>query len=169
MNKANLIIFHLFILGITVFCLGQTIESFESTDSETKKGLFDPSRFSINHSVSFGMSSSTQTKGLKSQSLYSSMMTYKFSQPLTLNLNFSLPIHSTYSPEFNLNQRNIESLEYFKSLPFDASIHWQPSENFSMSFSISRNVYDYSYINPYSLFYGQPFMRPQPSKEKKSN
>ncbi|MGD9200786.1 MAG: hypothetical protein PVI26_04410 [Chitinispirillia bacterium] len=147
------------ILIILIFSMGfsQTIESFENNNDNKKTGLFDPSRLSINHSVSFGMSSSSNQSGIKSQSLYSTMMTYKFSKPITLNLNFSLPIHSTYYSKHNLTPDNVESLEYFKNMPIDASVLWQPTEKFSMKLSIQRNIYADYFARPFSSYYDGPF------------
>ncbi len=109
------------------------------------KGLLDPSRFSVNHSVSFGMSGSPNSD-LKSQSLYTTMMQYEFSQPVTFNLNFSLPIHSTYNDAHNLTQENLNSAEYFKSIPFDASLTWQPTDNMFLQLNIVKGTGSSSYL-----------------------
>ena len=159
MNK----IFYLYglMLSLLVFPVGgQTIDAFEQPSQTGKMGLLDPSRFNIGHSVSFGMSSSPNLSGLKSQSLYSTMMTYKFSKPITLDLNFSLPIHSTYSSSGNLTPDNVESLDYFKSIPIDATLSWQPSENFSMRLSIARyaETNNSNFLhNPINSWYASPF------------
>ena len=160
-NKMKKHIYHngivIFIVLIVSMGFSQTIESFEDNKDYMKTGLFDPSRFSINHSISFGMSSSSNQSGIKSQSLYSTMMTYKFSKPVTLNLNFSLPIHSTYYSKHNLTPDNVESLDYFKNMPIDASFLWQPTERFSMKLSIQRNTYVDYFATPFSSFYKSPF------------
>ena len=155
---------HLHHNGIAIFILiifsigfSQTIESFEDTNGQKKTGLFDLSRFSINHSVSFGMSSSSNQSGLQSQSLYSTMMTYKFSNPITLNLNFGLPIHSTYFSKHNLTPDNVESLDYFKSMPIDASLLWQPTEKLTMKISIERNTTIDNFSRTFSSLYNNPF------------
>lgn len=147
------------ILCVAGFCLGQTVEAYEKNDASEGKSFFDPSKLTVNHSVSFGMASSSHYSGLKSQSLYTTMMTYQFSKPVTLNLNFSLPIHSTFASEFNLNAENIQSLEYFKNMPIDAHLIWQPSEHFAVQMSIIRNPmanpYYYSpFYSPYSFMRG---------------
>jgi hypothetical protein len=111
--------------------------------------------------MSFGMAGGDKTSGVKSQSLYSTMMQYKFQAPVTLNLNFSLPIHSTFSSAQNLTSQNIESTEYFNTIPFDVSLQWKPAENFMMKFSLVRNN-SANYYNGlwggYDLF-GEPVNR----------
>lgn len=109
-----------------------------STDDSKKTGLFDPSRLTVQNSVSFGAMSSGFSSKLQSQSLYTTMMRYQFTAPVTLNLNFSLPIHSTFSPMQNLTSNNMQSLEYFKSMPFEMTVAWQPTRNTSVQFSILK-------------------------------
>lgn len=138
------------IAGMSIVANAQTVEAYQDTKSKDGKSFFDPSKLTVNHSLAFGMSSSSQQSGLQSQSLYSTMLTYQFSQPLTLGLNFSLPIHSTYNSNLNLTPDNVQSLDYFKNLPFDAHLRWQPTENFAMQISIIRNTGT-------SPYYFQPF------------
>lgn len=118
-------------------------------------GLFDPAKFSMNQMVSFGMVASGSSS-LKSQSLYTTMMQYKVAEPLTLRLNFSLPIHSTANAAQNLTPTNIESAEYFKNMPFDASLSWQPYNNLLMQVRVVRTVQTVAdplspFINDYIL------------------
>lgn len=144
------------LLTATTMIFSQTVEGYEETEEEKGKGLFDPSRLTVRHAVSFGAFSSSNTSGLKSQSLYTTMMTYQFSKPVTLNFNVGLPIHSTFSSEMNLSPENIQSLEYFQNIPFDASLLWQPSENFAMQIRVMRNTGYYSY-SPFMSPYYSPF------------
>ena len=144
------------IIGLLIVCLvnfvnSQSTDAYKKSEKEEGKKFFDPSKLSVYHSLSFGASSSSQFSGLKSQSLYTTMMTYQFSSPVTLNFNFSLPIYSTYSSAYNLNADNLQSLEYFKNIPFDATLLWQPSEKFAMQISISKG-YGY-YYSPFSSYY----------------
>ena len=162
MKKRVLFTIALVVFGMFSLAVGQTVEAYNDDGGEKKTGLLDPSRFSMNHSVSFGMASGSHYSGLKSQSLYTTMMTYKFSQPVTLNLNFGLPIHSTFSSAHNLSYENLESLDYFKSMPLSASLTWQPSENFAIQVGVMRNVGASYYHNPYSLF-NSPFYSPYES------
>lgn len=153
----------IFILFLAL-CVGlvsaQTVESYGDDKEESGKSFLDPSKFNINHSVSFGMASSSQYSGLKSQSLYTTMMSYKFSKPVTLDLNFSLPIHSTFSSDFNLNKENVQSLEYFKNMPVDAHLTWRPNEKFAMQLSVIRNTGAQNpyLFSPYSS-YSSPLYR----------
>ena len=142
------------LISIAHLVVSQTVDAYDEKEEGKRKGFFDPSRLTINHAISFGMFSSSQTSGLKSQSLYTTMMTYKFSQPVTLNVNFGFPIHSTFSSGMNLNPENIESLEYFKNMPFDASLLWQPSEKFAMQIRVVRNP---AYYSPFASPYYSPF------------
>lgn len=126
-----------------------------STDNSKKNVLFlDPSRFSVQNSISFGAMSSGSTSDLQSQSLYTTMMRYQFVAPVTLNLNFSLPIHSTFSPMQNLSSNNLQSLDYFKSIPFEMSLAWQPTKNTMLQFSIvkqtANDYFSSGYYSPWS-------------------
>ena len=128
----------------------QTADSYEGSSEDLKSGLLDPSRFTVNRSVSFGMSSASNSS-IKSQSLYSTMIQYEFAKPVTLNLNFGLPIHSTYNQMQNLNADNIRSADYFKNIPFDVSLTWQPKDNLLMRFSVIRRT-----MNEYSTGFYSP-------------
>jgi hypothetical protein len=109
----------------------------------------------VNHSISYGMSTFGGGSPLQSLGLYTTMMTYHFSQPVTLNLNFGFPFMSTYSPAQNLNAQNLQSLAYFKNMPIDMSLSWQPYPNMLFNLSIMRNGgYGYGYANdPFMPFY----------------
>lgn len=151
------------LLSLTNLSYSQTVEAYNDDDSEQKKtGFLDPSKFSMNHNVSFGMASSSQYSGLQSQSLYTTMMTYQFSQPVTLNLNFGLPIHSSMNSAHNLSYDNVQSLDYFKNMPLSASLTWQPSENFAIQVGVMRNTGAAYYNNPYSMF-NSPYYSPYES------
>ena len=134
----------LLIVGVAAVSLtAQTESAYEQDEATESRSLLDPSRFSIHHSLSFGMGGSSASS-LKSQSLYSTMIQYRFAAPVTLNLNFGLPIHSTYNDARNLNYDNIESLDYFKNMPFDVALTWQPRENMLLLLQVSkRNAEDY--------------------------
>jgi hypothetical protein len=107
-----------------------------SDSSKKSSGLFDLSRLSVSHSMSMGMMSGGGSSSIQSQSFYSTMLQYRFVAPVTLNLNFSLPIHSTFSPYQNLTGQNMQSLNYFKNIPFDVSFSWKPSERFLLNLSV---------------------------------
>ena len=135
--------FLLIILALCSTVLAQTKEAFETGSSTLpQKGFLDPSHFTINNSVSFGMASISGYSDLKSQSIYSTMLQYKFSAPVTVNLNFGLPIHSTITSAQNLNQNNLQSMEYFKNMPLSASLSWQPTKTINFQLNIVKNIYD---------------------------
>jgi hypothetical protein len=132
----------------------QDKDAYSSSDNAKKSGLLlDPSRFTVQNSVSFGAMSSGGNSSLQSQSLYTTMMRYQFAAPVTLNLNFSLPIHSTFSSTQNLTSGNLQSLDYFKSVPFEMSLAWQPAKNMLLQFSIVKPGTNGFYSSGYSGMY----------------
>lgn len=124
----------------------QTEEAYGQSDAEVSRSLLDASRFSVSHSLSFGMASSSQSSDLKSQGLYSTLITYRFAKPVTLNLNLGLPIFSTYNDSRNLTWSNIESLDYFKSMPFDVSLDWKPRDNLLFRVNVSHRTAEDMYF-----------------------
>lgn len=117
-----------------------------NSDSATNKGLFDRSRLSVSHSMSFGMMSTGSMPGTQSSSFYGTSLQYRFVAPVTVNLNFALPIHSTYSRYQNFSSGNMQSLEYFKNMPFDMTVAWNPMKNMQVVLSVvktgSNGYYD---------------------------
>jgi len=135
----------LFVAVLAGTGFAQTPQAFGAGASESAaKGLLDPARFDIHHAISFGAASSTGSE-IKSQSLYSTMIQYEFAKPVTLNLNFGLPIHSTFNQYQNLNSQNIQSLDYMRSMPWDVSLSWQPRENLFMRLSVVRRTFEDDY------------------------
>ena len=108
-----------------------------SGDTAKYAGLLDPSRVKVNHSMSF-MAGGSQMSNVKSQSVYSTMMQYQFNAPVVLSLNFDMPIHSTFNQYNNFSQDNLQSMDYFRNMPIDASISWFPTQNFMMRFSVIK-------------------------------
>jgi hypothetical protein len=138
---------------------GQTQDAYDQDEGSVKgiKGLLDPSRLTISHAMSFGMASGGGSSNLQSQSFYSTMMQYKFTAPVTLNLNFAMPIHSSYSQYQNLNSQNLQSFDYFRNMPFDVSLSWKPSDRFQFNFSVVN--YPDTYGNGYGYgMYDYGFM-----------
>jgi hypothetical protein len=144
-------IFFLVVLSAGIV-FAQSEDAYTTKDDQKNGSLFDPSRFSIHHSLSFGAMSGTNAAGLKSQSMYATMMQYQFTAPVTLNLNFGLPIYSTFSSAQNLTPNNLQSLDYFKNMPFEMSLNWQPTRNTLLQFSIVKPGQDFmsNYYNRYS-------------------
>ncbi len=137
----------LFIVANSFISSAQTADDYKSITPSNGSGLLDTSRFSIHHALSFGMVGS---QGIKTQSssMYSTLMSYKFAVPVTLNLNFGMPLYSTFNPAQNLNAQTLNSADYFKSMPFDVSLTWKPRENMLMRFSVIKS--------DQSLFLNQP-------------
>jgi hypothetical protein len=126
-------------------------------DSSSKiLGIIDPARLSVSHSMNVGVVGGSGSSRLQSQSLYSTMLRYRFAAPVTLNLNFGLPIHSTFSPYQNLTGENMQSLNYFKNIPFDVSLTWKPSERFFFNFSVVNSPAYYGYGRCCDLSYPGP-------------
>jgi len=138
------------LLFCSALAFGQDARSYNSSGDSLKGGFLDPSRFSIHNSMSFGMASASGSS-LQSQGLYSTMLTYKFSQPLTLNLNFGFPLFSTFSAGQNLNAQNITSAEYFRNMPVDVSLAWKATDNmfFLLSFQHVPESYSSDYNSPF--------------------
>jgi hypothetical protein len=149
------------IVAVVAMCCAavwaQTADSYLPSKDSSKAGLLDPSKFSINHSVSFGMSSASGSS-MKSLGLYSTMLSYRFSQPVTLHMNFGFPLYSSYSPMANPSSQSLRSMEYFKNMPMDFTLSWQPRDNLLLQMSVIRAPQDYFY-SPY-YFPGNRFMGP---------
>ena len=101
------------------------------------KGLLDPARFKVNHAMSFYAGGSSAAN-VKSQSVYSTMMQYKFNTPVVLSLNFDMPLHSTFNQYNNFNSDNLSSMDYFRNMPIDASLTWMPADNVMFRVSVIR-------------------------------
>jgi hypothetical protein len=54
----------------------------------------------------------------------------------------------------NLSQNNLQSMDYFRNMPFDVSLSWRPSEKFQFNISVV-NYPGYNYGNG---MYGSAFM-----------
>jgi hypothetical protein len=127
------------IIVLLFACLagGQDAQSYKSTGDSLKGGFLDASRFSIHNSLSFGMASASGYS-LQSQGLYSTMLSYRVSQPITLNLNFGFPLFSTFSAGQNLTSQNITSAEYFRNMPLAASLSWKATDNMFFLLSVEH-------------------------------
>jgi hypothetical protein len=137
-------------------CFAQSPADYRSAGSDSSKGgIIDLKKLTVNHSISYGMASFGGGSPLQSQGIYTTMLTYRFSQPVTRNLNFGFPLMSTCSQSQNLNAQNIQSLAYFKSMPLDMSLTWQPKPNLLFNLSIMRNGgYGYGYArDPFMPIY----------------
>jgi len=118
-------------------------------------GLLDPSRFTVNHAMSFSAGGQSFSN-MRSQSVYSTMFQYRFDAPVVLRLNFDMPLHSTFNSAMNFSKDNISSMDYFKNMPIDASLSWQPSQNFMFSVAVIKQPYSYSphsFYRPGSAFF----------------
>lgn len=153
----------LIVFALCATVTAQTKDAYETNSAASKNGLLDPSHFSVHNSIGFGMSSSSGSSGLQSQSLYSTMLQYRFNAPVTVTLNFGLPIHSTISSAQNLNKNNLQSMEYFKNMPLSASFTWQPTDKMLVQLNIEKNTYYNSFFGNYYPFdYSRGFFQ-QPS------
>jgi hypothetical protein len=141
MMRKIVILLSVLALSATAYDLGgrstSTPTAVSGPEAPAFTGILDPSRLTVNHAVSFHAGGS-QISDMKSQSVYSTMFQYRFNAPVVLRLNFDMPIHSTFNPYNNFTTDNLSSMEYFKNMPFDASIVWQPTQNFMFRFSMIR-------------------------------
>jgi hypothetical protein len=134
--KTYNVVFAVLVVVLCVFA--QTRESYEGAETSPITNL---SGLTVHHSIDFGMVSSSGGAA-QSEGIYSTMLTYRFSRPLTLKMNIGLPVFSTFSPYQNLTQQNLMSADYFKNMPFAASLSWKPAENFSFHFSVVHSGYN---------------------------
>jgi len=123
----------LFAQSVDAYDLGGSY--FSGSDSSV--GLLDPSRFKVSHAMSF-VAGGSRFADVKSQSIYSTMLQYKFNAPVVLSLNFNMPIHSTFNQYSNLTTDNLSSLDYFRNMPIDASVTWMPKENLLFRVSVIK-------------------------------
>jgi hypothetical protein len=131
-----------------VIASAQTEQAFNI--KKKSSGLFDPSKIKIYQNASFNLNS------IKSQGLYSTMLQYKFSQPITVSLSFGLPLFSSFDSRSNLTPENLKSKQYFQSMPFDATLSWQPSDKMLMQISVARYTgASNNFTNPSLLGYGR--------------
>ncbi|NLW31307.1 MAG: hypothetical protein GXY77_07620 [Fibrobacter sp.] len=159
----------IFVCSISSAIFGQNEKAYES-DQKSNLGIFDPSHFSMQQGLSFGMASHSGFSNVKSQSLYTAMMQYRFNAPVTLNLNFGLPIHSTFSSAHNISANNLHSMDYFKSVPFDVSLTWQPTDRMLFHFGVSKytsSPYFFAdpYYDPFNSLMRRDYLRKRSTEE----
>jgi hypothetical protein len=136
---------------------GQDKNSYAASgESDQRSGPIDVSRLMVNHSLTLGMGTSFGSS-LQSQSMYNTMLTYQFASPVTMSLNFGLPIYSTFSSAQNLTAKNLTSAQYFKSMPIDLSLSWKPLSNLFFQVNVVRNPQNDYFSGMYSPFYYQQF------------
>ncbi|MDR2693452.1 MAG: hypothetical protein LBB74_04460 [Chitinispirillales bacterium] len=123
----------LFAQSVDAYDIGSSY--FSGGDSST--GLLDPSRLKVSHAMSF-MAGGSDVADVKSQSVYSTMIQYKFNAPVVMSLNFNMPIHSTFNRYNNFTTDNLSSLDYFRNMPIDASIAWMPTQNLMLRVSVIK-------------------------------
>jgi hypothetical protein len=140
--KLSIILLVLTLSASVVLAQSQDAYDKKGGDTTTNKGFWDPSRLSISRSMSFGMMNTTGSSAMQSASFYSTSLQYKFVAPVTVNLNFALPITSSFSKYQNFTTDNMQSLQYFKNMPFDVSLSWEPSKNLHFMFSIIKAAGD---------------------------
>ena len=118
----------------------QTTTDYGSSDKK-HSGLFDPSKLTVQRSISFGMAAiQTSNNSLLTQSMYSTRLLYKVAPPVTLKLDFGLPIYSNYATRSNISVDNIQSLDYFRNIPFEAALSIKPRDNLLLQLSVAKNT-----------------------------
>jgi len=156
MKKIRIILFSALITAGVLFAQSESAFGPQPAGQSESAGLLDPSRFTVNHAVSFSAGGQSFSN-IKSQSVYSTMFQYKFDAPVVLRLNFDMPIHSTFNSAMNLNENNLSSMDYFRNMPIDASLSWQPTQNSMFTIAVMKQPHYYS---PYSFHRpGSAFLR----------
>jgi|GEM_PF-1959481 len=157
MKNIRTVLFLVLLAAGTLFAQSEGAFGPQPAGHSESAGLLDPSRVSVNHAMSFS-AGGPSFSNMRSQSIYSTMFQYRFDAPVVLRLNFDMPLHSTFNSAMNLNEDNISSMDYFRNMPIDASLSWQPAHNLMFTVAVMKQPYYYS---PYS-FYRQPspFLRP---------
>lgn len=84
--------------------------------AKSSLGLIDPSKLTVNHAASFGFSGSGDQSIM--QSLYATRLTYKFSNPLTVNLILGVQ---------NLKFNNVPGINSENSLLGGISLDYRPT------------------------------------------
>ena len=143
----------LIVVAIFAKADAQTAQAFEQENKKATGSLLDPSCLTVHHSISMGMSTSGGSD-IKSQSLYSTMLQYQVSKPVTLQLNFGLPIYSSFSKFANFDKENLVTGNYLRSMPIEAAVIWQPQENMLFRFSVvnRQNSSPYDFLTRSSFF-----------------
>ncbi|MBT3233019.1 MAG: hypothetical protein HN356_09400 [Calditrichaeota bacterium] len=117
-------------------------------------GLIDPSKLTVNHAASFGFSGSGDQSLM--QSLYATRLTYKFSNPLTVNLILGVQ-NSKFNNVPGINSENALlggiSLDYRPSKKLHIRLEFQqsPLSTFStggMSGYNSQSLFPVNQVNP---------------------
>lgn len=153
-----------FVILVTLFAAGSVHAQFKDTDiikpgvksfivdegDSFLFGLFDPSKFSMNHSYS--MSYSTFGGNGLALGVYTNSMMYRFSDNMELQVDANL-VHSPYS-SFGDNFTNSITGIHLSS----ARLNYRPWKNFSVSLSYQQlpGLYN-SYGYGYNSFYNNSF------------
>lgn len=115
-------------------------------------GLLDPSRLSIDHAVSFGVTSSGDQS--LTQALYQSRFSYRLSDPVTLSLMMGVQ---------NLNGNNIPGFNSNNSVFGGFALDYRPSKNVFFHLEMQHlpaGSYTPEYLSPfgYSQLYSDRFL-----------
>ncbi|KPL03659.1 MAG: hypothetical protein AMJ73_05890 [candidate division Zixibacteria bacterium SM1_73] len=118
----------------------QTNESLLGIESNTKSfSLLDPNRFRMSHSYTFSYFSSGKTSG--SFGVYTNVLEYKFSNPLTLTLSLNY-LHQPLSVFHKDHLRMRDAI-----LP-NFQLLYKPNDSFSFTINVLTFPYLYQPRNP---------------------
>ncbi|MFZ5434719.1 MAG: hypothetical protein ACOZB3_13215, partial [Calditrichota bacterium] len=118
------------------------------------RGLLDPSRMHMSHSLQFGYVSAGDRSG--SQGLYMNRIDYQISRPVALTTYLGYQFQPSGPAEWNPANRGTEFVG-------GADLNWRPTSNSLFRLSVYRGMYPYSYIGDYgwgSYGYGSYLDRP---------
>jgi hypothetical protein len=113
------------------------------------RGILDPSRMHMSHSVSFGYAS-VGGRGV-TQGLYMNTMDYQISAPLLLTTHLGYAFQPSGPAQWNPANNGTDFVG-------GADLNWRPTSNTSFRFSFYRNMYpDYYGDNGWGPNYYRPY------------
>jgi hypothetical protein len=152
--RKSVILLVVWVFAGAVGAIAQTQQAYEQEKKNT--GLLDLSKLTVHRSASFGMSTASfNSNDIKSQGLYTTMLQYQFSKPLTLNVSFGLPLFSSYNSRSNLTPENLKSADYFKNMPFEGTLTWQANDKMLMQVTIARYTGASNYFSNPTMGFGR--------------
>ncbi len=108
-------------------------------------GFFNPANFRMSHSYNFSYTSFG--KHSLALGMYTNSIFYKFSDPLTMQVDVSLT-HSPYNTFGRQFQNQFNGIYLSR-----AALNWRPSENTMIHFEFRNLPTSYYLMNPYYGYY----------------
>jgi len=113
------------------------------------RGLLDPSRMTMSHSVSMGyanLGGTSVTRGL-----YMNRLNYQISRPLSITTHLGYQFQPSGPAEWNPSNTGQDFVG-------GADLNWKPSRNSLLRLSVYRNMYPEYCYDPYGFgYWGSPY------------